>query len=88
VVDAEPPQDAVGGRFIRFEVDERMGVMRRGDTDSWNKATITGCVYLDRKEVFIKKGDQYRPAAFLLGKNLKPAAAPTCQDATTLARTD
>lgn len=36
---------------------------------------------LDRNQVFVKKGDEYRPAAFLLGKNVKAAAETTCQPA-------
>jgi hypothetical protein len=52
-----------------------------GDGSEWQLATITGCAYLDRSQVFVKRGDEYRPAAFLLGKNVKAAAETTCQPA-------
>ena len=52
-----------------------------GDGDGWRLATIVGCVYPDRSQVFVKKGDEFRPAAFLLGKKVKAAAETTCQPA-------
>ena len=42
---------------------------------------MTGCVYLERNQVFVKRGEGYRPAAFLLGKNVKAAAESTCAPA-------
>jgi hypothetical protein len=81
ILDERPRKDAAGGAFLRFAVDERHGIATRTDDDParWRLATVTGCVYLGRNQVFVKKGDGYRLAAFLLGKNLKPAAEPTCQ---------
>jgi hypothetical protein len=79
VLDDRARKDALGGTFVRFAVDARHGFHAVDDEASWNLATVAGCVYLDRGEVFIKKGDQVRPAAFLLGKNLKPAAPEICQ---------
>jgi hypothetical protein len=81
ILDDRPRKDALGGTFLRFEVDARHGIRTPAGEDEaqWRPATITGCVYVDRDEVFIKKGDQYRPAALLLGKNLKPAAEQICQ---------
>jgi hypothetical protein len=81
ILDEQPRKDATGNTFVRFAVDARRGFSADPDADEsrWRQATITGCVYLDRSEVFVKKGDEYRPAAFLLGKNLKAAAESTCQ---------
>lgn len=78
ILDEQPHQDARGDAFVRFAVDARHGYLA-DDESQWRRATITGCVYLDRNQVFVKKGDQHRPAAFLLGKNLKAAAKTTCQ---------
>jgi hypothetical protein len=75
----EQQHDPRGRPFVRFAVDARHGYLEESDEASWRLATITGCVYLDRSEIFVQKGDQYRPAALLLGKYVKPAAAPTCR---------
>jgi hypothetical protein len=79
ILDEQPRKDALGNAFVRFAVDARHGFVPVDDPSPWRLATITGCVYLDRSQVFVKKGDEYRPAAFLLGKNLKAAAETTCQ---------
>lgn len=81
ILDEQPRMDAQGRAFVRFAVDARHGY-RATDDDAeshWRRATITGCAYLDRDQVFVSKGGEYRPAAFLLGKNLKAAARSTCQ---------
>lgn len=81
IVDAQPHKDSRGASFLRFAVDARHGLGALDDSDAsqWRLATITGCVYLAANQVFVKKGDQHRPAAFLLGKNLKAAADGTCE---------
>jgi hypothetical protein len=81
ILDEHPRKDTDGNAFVRFAVDARHGFHADPDADEsqWQQATITGCVYLDRSQVFVKRGDEYRPAAFLLGKNLKAAAESTCQ---------
>jgi hypothetical protein len=83
ILDEQPSKDALGNAFVRFAVDVRHGFAAPvdGDESRWQLATITGCAYLDRSQVFVKKGDEYRPAAFLLGKNVKAAAETTCQAA-------
>jgi hypothetical protein len=83
ILDDKPRKDADGVAFMRFSVDARFGYVGQADHDEaqWNRDTITGCVYLERSQVFVKKGDSYRPAAFLLGKNVKAAAESTCQPA-------
>jgi hypothetical protein len=79
ILDEQPRKDAEGNAFVRFAVDARHGFSEDPDESQWQQATITGCVYLDRSQVFVKRGREYRPAAFLLGKNLKAAAGSTCQ---------
>ncbi|HEX8109399.1 MAG TPA: hypothetical protein VF516_16825 [Kofleriaceae bacterium] len=81
ILDDQPQQDARGNAFVRFAVDAHHGFTADDDESRWQLATITGCAYLDRSQVFVKRGDEYRPAAFLLGKNLKAAAETTCQPA-------
>ncbi len=82
VLDERPETDARGGAFYAFAVDERHGLQALGANEAgWRLGAVTGCVYLDKGEVFVKVGDRHRPAAFLLGKNLKPVAEPICQAA-------
>jgi hypothetical protein len=58
--------DASGRAFVAFVVDVRFGTEWRKD--------IAGCVYQGTNDIFVKKGDTYRPAAFLLGKKADPVA--------------
>jgi zona occludens toxin (predicted ATPase) len=81
LLDEQPGKDALGSAFMHFAIDVRHGIRADNDESHWRLADITGCVYVDSSQVFVKKGDEYRPAAFLLGKNLKAAAATTCQPA-------
>jgi hypothetical protein len=83
ILDEQPSKDAQGIAFVRFAVDARHGFRAPGDDDpsGWRLATIVGCVYPDRSQIFVKKGEEYRPAAFLLGKDVKAAAETTCQPA-------
>jgi hypothetical protein len=83
ILDEKQRTDTAGVAFLRFAVDSRYGFFEptHDDESRWNRDTITGCVYLERNQVFVKKGDGYRPAAFLLGKNVKAAAESTCTPA-------
>jgi hypothetical protein len=65
---AGPVSDKQGREFVAFAVDVRFG------SDQWRENDIVGCVYRKSGELFVKNGDSYRPAAFLLGKDLKPVA--------------
>ena len=56
--------DTAGRKFVPFAVDVRYG-------DEW-KEDILGCVYEGSGQLFVKRGDAYRPAAFLLGKKAEP----------------
>jgi hypothetical protein len=87
ILDEQPSKDAQGIAFVRFAVDARYGFRAPGDDDGsgWRLDTFVGCAYPDRSQVFVKKGDEYRPAAFLLGKNVKAAAETTCQPVPQLA---
>jgi hypothetical protein len=80
VVDAAPVRDARGRRFVRFAIDERRGVVLEGPGEGWELGVITGCAYLERRELFVQHGDELRPAELLLGKYRKAAPAATCHD--------
>ena len=81
LLDEKPHTDANGDRFFAFAIDARQSDFLGEDEDKvpWRLAAVTGCIYVERGDIFVKSGDAYRPAAYLLGKNLKPAAQPTCQ---------
>ena len=59
--------DKSGRPFVPFAIDVRFG-------SEWHENDIVGCVYRKSGELFVKRGDAYRPAAFLLGKNAEPVA--------------
>jgi hypothetical protein len=77
ILDDQAHKDAAGAGFLRFAIDARHGSV--AVKAAWRLATITGCVYPDRNQIFVQRGDEYRPAAFLLGKNLKAVAETTCR---------
>ncbi len=56
--------DKAGRNFVPFAIDVRYG-------SEW-KEDIVGCVYEGSGDLFVKRGDAYRPAAFLLGKKAEP----------------
>jgi hypothetical protein len=59
--------DKNGRSFVPFALDVRFG-------SEWRENDVVGCVYVGSGDLFVKKGDSYRPAAFLLGKNVQPVA--------------
>jgi hypothetical protein len=65
-------RDKAGRSFVPFAIDVRFG-------DEW-KEDILGCVYQGNGDLFVKRGDAYRPAAFLLGKKAEPVPN-VCQGA-------
>lgn len=69
--------DASGRAFLPFTVEARWG----GD---W-KRDFEGCVYPATDEVFVKKGDSFRPASFLTGKK-SDAVTGVCEAGTLAAR--
>lgn len=68
-------QDAAGRRFVPFAIDVRFG------GGEWRDNDIVGCTYLGSGAIFVKRGDAFRPAAFLLGKDADPVAG-VCAAAT------
>lgn len=79
LLDTKPQQDSAGDAFLTFAVDARHSWA--DDESSWTKAAITGCVYPDRGEVFIKRGNGYHPAKAAIGKKTKRAPDRTCHGA-------
>lgn len=65
VTQATLTRDKSGRSFVPFAIDVRFG-------SDWQQNDIVGCVYSGSGDLFVKRGDQYRPAAFLLGKNVDP----------------
>jgi hypothetical protein len=49
--------------FVPFAIDVRFG------SAEWHENDIVGCVYAGAGKLYVKRGDGYRPASFLLGKN-------------------
>jgi hypothetical protein len=60
--------DKNGRSFVPFAIDVRFG------SAEWHENDIVGCAYTGSGDLFVKKGDAYRPASFLLGKNGDPVA--------------
>jgi hypothetical protein len=60
--------DNAGRPFVAFAVDVRFG------NSEWHENDIVGCAYLKSGDLFVKRGDEYRPAAFLFGKSADPVA--------------
>lgn len=50
--------------FASFAIDVRWG------GSEWHENDVTGCVYKETGKIFVKIGDEYRPAEYLLGKNV------------------
>lgn len=65
-------KDSKGREFVPFVVDTRYG-------SEW-QVDIVGCIYRKSSEIFVERGNEYRPAAFLLGKNVK-AVSGVCRAA-------
>jgi hypothetical protein len=59
--------------FVPFAIDVRFG-------SEWHEGDIVGCVYRGTGDLFVKRGNEYRPAEFLLGKDVKPVDG-VCQAA-------
>jgi len=78
VIQATATLDKRGRPFVPFAIDVRYGT-------EWHENDIVGCAYRGSGELFVKRGEQYRPAAFLFGKNLQPVAG-VCEAAPPSAR--
>jgi hypothetical protein len=67
IIQATVSLDKRGRSFVPFVVDVRFG-------SEWSENDIVGCVYRGSGELFVKRGEQYRPVAFLFGKKADPIA--------------
>lgn len=85
VLDETPQHDSDGNAFYTFAVDQRHGWGEDDDT-KWSKAALTGCVYPDSSEVFIKRGNAFHPAIAATGKKTKAAPERTCHVAAQLSK--
>ena len=52
-----PQRDVAGAEYVRFAIDTRRVA------PEWNEAEYTGCVYTASSAVYLKRGEQYRPAS-------------------------
>jgi hypothetical protein len=73
VTEATGTPDKSGRQFLPFAIDVRFG-------SEWHEKDIVGCAYTGSGDLFVKIGDAYRPATFLLGKNAEPVAG-ACEPA-------
>ena len=64
--------DKSGHPFVPFAIDVRFG------SSEWHENDIVGCTYQATGKIFVKRGDGFRPASFLLGKN-EDAVAGVCE---------
>ena len=62
VIQPSPARDKSGRQFMAFAVDVRYG-------SEWHENDIVGCAYLDNRALFVKLGEEYRPASVLLGQS-------------------
>lgn len=67
ITQVKPAADAAGRPFMLFAIDVRWG-------DEWRENDIVGCAYPKSGDLFVKRGDEFRPAAILLGKTADPVA--------------
>ena len=73
ILDERAHRDVRGSEFFTFTIDERRGWQKVLTRDA-----ITGCVYPNSGEVFIKRRDSYYPAGLLLGQTSKKAETNVC----------
>jgi hypothetical protein len=66
--------DEQSREFLSFSIDIRYG------GGEWRNDDVVGCVYRQSGNIYVKVGDEHRPAAFLLGKNVQPVAG-ACETA-------
>ena len=66
VTQVNPSFDRSGRAFMTFAVDIRFA------GSEWRENDIVGCAYVKSGDLFVKRGDAFRPASILLGKNADP----------------
>ncbi len=67
VTQAAVTLDASGRAYMAFAVDVRRGA-------EWHENEVVGCGYTQTGALFVKRGDAYRPAEILLGKDVDVAS--------------
>jgi hypothetical protein len=65
ITQATATLDRSGREYLAFAVDVRFG-------EEWRENDIVGCAYAKTGALFVKRGEEYRPAEILLGQNLEP----------------
>lgn len=68
VTQAAATLDASGRAYMAFALDVRRGA-------EWHENDVVGCAYTQTGALFVKRGDEYRPAEILLGKDVDVAPA-------------
>ncbi len=74
MLEADARRDAGGAKFFTFAIDERRGMKATTATEA-----MTGCVYPETSEVYVKRGEVHYPAAFLFGKTKEKAEPQVCR---------
>lgn len=63
ITQAATSVDKSGREYLPFAIDVRWG-------SEWRENDVVGCAYLKNGDLFVKRGEEYRPAAILLGKSV------------------
>ncbi|MFO1520077.1 MAG: hypothetical protein U1F57_10505 [bacterium] len=81
ILESDPQADAKGRSFVPFAIDENRGYGGSQEVaeNSWLKDTITGCVYPETGEVWVKRGEVYYASSMLLGHQTPTAPAGVCR---------
>ncbi len=66
ILQATATLDGAARPFVAFAIDVRFG------GGEWQENDIVGCAYPRTGDLFVKRGDAYRRASFLLGKSSDP----------------
>jgi hypothetical protein len=79
VLQSTATHDRSGRPFVPFAIDSRFV------GGQWQTNDFVGCAYVSNGQLFVKRGDGYRSAAFLFGKNSDPVPG-ACEAAPATAR--
>lgn len=82
ILETTPETDAKGRPFLAFAIDESRSAVAKLDPDSadadWRKDAITGCLYPNSKEIWVKLGETYYASNVLLGSSATATADGVC----------
>lgn len=73
--------DARGRPFVRFAVDTHSA---RNEDGAWSNDAMSGCAYPNSGKVFVQSGDDFIPAANLLGSE-QESQESACREAPVVA---